>query len=124
MSLLRAFALLFLVGPLAFAQDLALKTKIALDGQGNAIRDAVILVRDGKIVSVQPNGRVPANAKQIDLTNFTVMPGMIDMHVHITAHFGENRREPLSVAGFWGADNARKFLESGFTTLRSLGAPN
>jgi imidazolonepropionase-like amidohydrolase len=124
MSIFRAFAFLLLVGPLAFAQDLALKTKIALDGQGNAIRDAVILVREGKIVSVQPNGQVSGNAKQIDLTNFTVLPGLIDMHVHITAHFGENRREPLSVAGFWGADNARKFLESGFTTLRSLGAPN
>src|SRR5262249_36513853 len=112
MSVFRAFAFLFLVGPLAFAQDLALKTKVALHRQGNTTRDAVIVIRDGKIGYVQPNGRLSGNAKEIDLTNFTVMPGMIDMRVHITAHFGENRREPLSVAGFSGADNARRFLES------------
>lgn len=108
----------------AMAQDIALKTKLAIDGQGNTVRDAVIVVRDGKIVSVQPNGRVPANARELDLTKFTVMPGMIDMHVHIAAHFDESSRERPSIAAFWAADNARKYFESGFTTLRSLGASN
>jgi len=114
---------LFLSLP-AIAQDTALKTRLAVDGQGNAIRDAVIVVRDGRIVSVQPNGRIPQGAREIDLTKFTVMPGLIDMHVHITAHFDESSRERPSIAAFWAADNARKYLESGFTTLRSLGASN
>src|SRR5881397_975214 len=108
----------------AIAQDVALKTKLAIDGQGNVIRDALIVVRDGRIVAVQPNGRVPAGARELDLTKFTVMPGMIDMHVHITAHFDESSRERPSITAFWAVDNARKCLESGFTTLRSLGTSN
>src|SRR5207247_1427597 len=108
----------------AVAQDTALKTRLAIDGQGNVIHDAVIVVHDGRIVSVRPNDRIPQGAREVDLTKFTVMPGLIDMHVHIAAHFDENGRERPSIAAFWAADNARKYLESGFTTLRSLGTVN
>jgi len=124
MRLIIAFCISIFLSVPAMAEDLALKTKLAIDGQGNVIRDAVIVVRDRQIVSVQGNGRVPAGARELDLTKFTIMPGMIDMHVHITAHFDESDRERPSITAFWGADNARKYLESGFTTLRSLGAPN
>src|SRR5438034_977466 len=116
-------ASVFLTLP-AIAQDTALKTRLAVDGQGNVMRDAVIVVHDGRIISVRPNDPVPQGAREVDLTKFTVMPGLIDMHVHIAAHFDENGRERPSIAAFWAADNARKYLESGFTTLRSLGAPN
>src|SRR5215467_5141720 len=122
-SIVTLVAFVFLSLP-AIAQDAALKTRLAIDGQGNAIRNAVIVVHDGRIVSVEPNGRVPQGARELDLTNFTVMPGMIDMHVHIAAHFDESSRERPSITAFWAVDNARKYLESGFTTLRSLGAPN
>src|SRR5438132_6602355 len=108
----------------AVAQDTALKTRLAIDGQGNVIRDAVIVVHDGRIVSVRPNDRIPQGAREVDLTKFTVMPGLIDMHVHIATHFDESSRERPSITAFWAADNARKYLESGFTTLRSLGAAN
>jgi len=63
------------------AQDTALKTRLAIDGQGNVIRDAVIVVHEGRIVSVRPNDRIPQGAREVDLTKFTVMPGLIDMHV-------------------------------------------
>ena len=106
------------------AQDTALKTRLAIDGQGNVIRDAVIVVHEGRIVSVRPNDRIPQGAREVDLTKFTVVPGLIDMHVHIATHFDESSRERPSITAFWAADNARKYLESGFTTLRSLGAPN
>src|SRR5207245_2843754 len=108
----------------AVAQDTALKTRLAVDGQGNVIRDAVIVVHDGRIISVRPTDRIPQGAREVDLTKFTVMPGLIDMHVHIAAHFDESGGERASIAAFWAADNARKYLESGFTTLRSLGASN
>src|SRR2546426_9014256 len=106
------------------AQDTALKTRLAIDGQGNVIHDAVIVVHDGGIVSVRPNDRIPQGAREVDLTKFTVVPGLIDMHVHIATHFDESSRERPSITAFWAVDNARKYLESGFTTLRSLGAPN
>ena len=48
---------------------------------------------------------------------------MIDAHVHIVAHF-DSRGERPSATALHAASNARKFLESGFTTVRSLGAPN
>jgi len=108
----------------AIAQDTVLKTRLAIDGQGNVMRDAVIVVHDGRIVSVGTNGRVPQGAREVDLTKFTVMPGLIDMHVHIAAHFDESSRERPSITAFWAAENARKYLESGFTTLRSLGSSN
>jgi len=108
----------------AIAQDTVLKTRLAIDGQGNVIRNAVIVVHDGRIVSVGANGRVPQGAREVDLTKFTVMPGLIDMHVHIAAHFDESSRERPSITAFWAAENARKYLESGFTTLRSLGSSN
>ena len=108
----------------AIAQDTVLKTRLAIDGQGNVIRDAVIVIHDGRIVSVGANGRVPPGAREVDLTKFTVMPGLIDMHVHIAAHFDESSRERPSITAFWAAENARKYLESGFTTLRSLGSSN
>src|SRR5436309_10503929 len=106
------------------AQDTELKTRLAIDGQGNVLRDAVIVVHGGRIVTVRPNERIPQGAREIDLTKFTVMPGLIDMHVHIATHFDESSRERPSITAFWAADNARKYLESGFTTLRSLGAAN
>lgn len=118
-------AALIAVAPVAgVAQDAAIRTRLAIDGQGNVVRDAVLIVRGNRIESVQANGQIPAGMRTIDLTRYTVLPGLIDLHVHITAHFDENSRETPSSVAFWGADNARRFLESGFTTLRSLGAPN
>src|SRR5215467_9215501 len=124
MRLIGTFFISVFLSLPAMAQDVALRTKLAIDGQGSVIHDAVIVIHDGKIASVQPNGRTPSGAREVDLTRFTVMPGMIDMHVHIAAHFDETSRERPSITAFWAADNARKYLESGFTTLRSLGAPN
>jgi imidazolonepropionase-like amidohydrolase len=124
MRLIVTIVVAFFFSLPAVAQDTVLKTRLAIDGQGNVIRDAVIVVHDGRIVSVQSNGRVPQGAREVDLTKFTVMPGLIDMHVHIAAHFDESSRERPSITAFWAAENARKYLESGFTTLRSLGSSN
>jgi len=124
MRLIAGLVVSFFLSLPAVAQDTALKTRLAIDGQGSVIHDAVIVVHDGRIVSVRPNDRIPQGAREVDLTKFTVIPGLIDMHVHISAHFDESGRERPSITAFWAVDNARKYLESGFTTLRSLGAPN
>src|SRR6059036_3586004 len=124
MRLIAGLVVSFFLSLPAVAQDTALKTRLAIDGQGTAMHDAVIVVRDGRIVSVRPNDRIPQGARDVDLKKFTVMPGLIDMHVHIATHFDENSRERPSITALWAVDNARKYLESGFTTLRSLGAPN
>lgn len=69
---------------------------------------------------------VPANAKRIDLSNHTVMPGMMDSHVHLIGnanlHGYNSLRESTPSAAIYGTVNAKKTLMAGFTTVRNLGA--
>ncbi|HET6936022.1 MAG TPA: amidohydrolase, partial [Candidatus Angelobacter sp.] len=60
-----------------------------LDGKGHALHNVEIVVQDGKIVRVDAAGK---NALTYDLRRLTVMPGLIDVHDHITWHFGPNGR--------------------------------
>lgn len=94
-----------------------------LDGRGHSSRDVVVEVRDGKIVRVEPSSGPVTR----DLSAFTLLPGMIDTHVHIGWHFGADGRlqvleEPPAQAALYGAENAYLTLMAGFTTVQSLGA--
>ena len=90
---------------------------------------STIIVRDGKVAEIR-DGLVPAEtgAKLIDLSRATVLPGLIDMHVHLLGIGGDPLRarllrlttEPEDEV-FYGAGNARRTLEAGFTTVRDLG---
>lgn len=80
-------ALLFaLLGPAALdaqAGTLALRGATVHTAAGPALPGATILVRDGKIVDVGTDVRVPAGAEVVDLAGKTVIPGMLDNHSHI-----------------------------------------
>lgn len=106
----------------AAAQDIAVRAARAVDGGGRVLRDVVIVVRDERIGSVVEGGQVPAGARVIELGDRTLLPGLIDAHVHIAAHLEDGAR-PAKTA-LYAARNARALLESGFTTVRSLGAPD
>ena len=92
---------------------------------GKTLSNQVIVIQDEKIVSVGSSTQIPAGALTIDLSNATVLPGLIDAHTHITGttNFGYSRlgisipREALN-----GARNARVTLDAGFTTIRNVGA--
>src|ERR1700688_121497 len=92
---------------------------------GKTLSNQVIVIQDDKIVSVGSSNQIPAGALTIDLSNATVLPGLIDAHTHITGttNFGYSRlgisipREALN-----GARNARVTLDAGFTTIRNVGA--
>src|SRR3954470_18999195 len=96
---------------------------------GTRLLDDVVVVVDGdRIASIQDRQKtVPADA--IDLSKYTAIPGMIDLHTHITYYWdrkpgtrplGQRRRPAVTV--FLAQDNARRTLETGVTTIRDLGA--
>jgi imidazolonepropionase-like amidohydrolase len=94
---------------------------------GKTLTNQAIVIEDGKIVSVGPDSDAAADAgvKVIDLSNKTVLPGLIDAHTHLTFNprFGYDTlaisvpREALI-----GAKNARVTLLAGFTSVRNVGA--
>ena len=101
-----------------------------LDGKGHALHNVLIVVQDGKIVRADPNAKDQRTQDSIfyDLSHETVMPGWIDLHDHITWHFGPNGRiedksETPSQAAFAAAGNAYATLMAGFTTIQSVGSP-
>jgi imidazolonepropionase-like amidohydrolase len=108
------------------AQDrpLVIRAGTLLDGKGRSLRNVEIVVEGGKISKVAPASSRPA----YDLHNLTVLPGLIDTHVHIAWHFGPDGRymprdaSPASAMGY-GLENAYATLMAGFTTVQSVGSP-
>ncbi|HZP48645.1 MAG TPA: amidohydrolase family protein [Vicinamibacterales bacterium] len=101
-----------------------------VDGSGHVTPNAVIVVDGERIVSVGTSA--PPNAEVIDLRRYTVVPGLIDAHTHMTYYWdrtpgtrplGQPRR-PAGVTVALAADNARRTLETGVTTVRDLNAAN
>jgi len=86
----------------------------------------LIRVDDGRVTAVTPDGPVPAGARVIDWSAYTVLPGLIDMHVHLPdLDQSENVAEPLlhsaMESAFVGARHARATLMAGFTTVHNCG---
>ena len=96
---------------------------------GAVLRDQIVLIEGDRIVSVSPIAAttIPADARQIDLSGSTVLPGLIDTHVHLTSdadvHGLRRLIRPTVRAAIDGVGNAGRTLQAGFTTVRNLGAP-
>ncbi|HWZ46170.1 MAG TPA: amidohydrolase family protein [Candidatus Saccharimonadales bacterium] len=96
-----------------------------LDGRGHVLHRVQITVQGGRIARVDENGK---GAPSYDLGRLTVLPGFIDVHDHITWHFGPNGHiddpsETPAQATLAAAANAWATLMAGFTTIQSLGSP-
>jgi imidazolonepropionase-like amidohydrolase len=91
---------------------------------GKMLADQMIVVEGERIVSI--GGAAPAAAKLIDLPDATVLPGMIDVHTHLTSDPGDIGLRGLTISvpreALIGAKNARTTLLAGFTTVRNVGA--
>jgi imidazolonepropionase-like amidohydrolase len=128
-----AFALLFASGAVtsASAADPAavvvLKAARLIDGRGGTpLAPAMVRVEGDRIAEVGVHVTVPEGARVLDLGDSTLLPGLIDLHTHLTDRFGVHWEDALVTttpgqAALWGARNARETLRAGFTTCRDMG---
>jgi imidazolonepropionase-like amidohydrolase len=94
-----------------------------IDGKGGVARNVTIVVEGAKIKSIGPSNQKPT----YDFSTVTVMPGMIDTHVHLETHFGKDGKatsagETPQQTQLYEAENAYTMLMNGFTATQSIGS--
>ena len=101
--------------------------------RGVTVDNPVVVIGDnGRVVSLSSGNaarpQIPADAKRIDMGDATILPGLIDMHVHLTSDPTLSGYQGLEYTdNFWtvvGVANAKKTVEAGFTTVRMVGSAN
>ena len=121
---LLAVAILLSTLSVCEAQEgrLALIADLAIDGNGQPISDPVILIRDNLIESVTSGGEAPAEVNVVDLRGYTLLPGLIDTHVHIAQQGKRCTDDPFRCTTE-AISAAYHLFMSGFTTVRDMGSP-
>ena len=104
----------------------AIRCGTLIDGNGgDPLRNATIMIDDGVITAIDGSGGVPSGADVIDASGMTVMPGMIDCHVHLMSNppktLEQRMATPFSLSVAEALGNARKTLDAGFTSVRDAG---
>ncbi|MGI2258500.1 amidohydrolase family protein [Shewanella sp. GXUN23E] len=121
--------LVFMAGFSAQAATSVLTADAYLDVKtGKLIANPAIIIEDNRILQIGKQGQlaIPADARVQSLPGITLLPGLMDMHVHLSSNAEDNFLEaqnysvPLQTV--IAVSNARKTLEAGFTTVRNLGA--
>ena len=87
---------------------------------------STVIVENGRIKSIEAGAVAPAGAIVVDMRSKTVLPGLIDAHVHLTGDpgtpFWREAVDSNERAALFGAKNALITARAGFTTVRDLGA--
>ena len=122
-------ALLICYSPIGLAQDnstYVVASWLIDTLEGERIADPVIEISGDRIVSVTSGTTVPTGADVIDLGDATILPGLADLHTHLTKNVTDFGYESLAIsdtdAAVRGVVNANKTLMAGFTAARNLGA--
>lgn len=130
LMLATAVALALAATP-ALAKDQVIHAGKLIDGLAKTPREKVsILIHDDRITGVEAGFASPAGAEVIDLSNATVLPGLIDAHDHITGEFDGGNPVVEAVTGstydsaYVSVGAAWRTLQAGFTTIRDVGADN
>jgi len=109
------------------ARTTVLRAARLIDGTGAAaISPAMVRVDGDRIVEVGKSLRIPSGARVVDLGEATLLPGLIDLHTHLTGDERVHWEDALVKStpprdALWGARNARITLLAGFTTVRDMG---
>ena len=123
----------FLIPVSVAAADLtALRFSRLINGDGSVTQDAVVVIDGDRVTAIgSGDAAVPAKANVVDLRKYTGLPGLIDVHTHMTFYWDRTPgTRPWAQLGtlhsavtlFLAQENARKTLESGVTTVRDLGS--
>lgn len=120
-------AVVFAVPAFCGGANALVKCGALVDVKTGELRKGVnITVVDGKISAVGPGIAAPAGAEVVDLTTGTCLPGLMDMHDHLTGDPTDSGYQSLGVSvprqAIKGVKNARTTLMAGFTTVRNVGA--
>src|ERR1043165_3045305 len=108
----------------ASAQTTVIRAGTLIDGRGGVKHNVAVVIDSSRIRSIVAGA---APAATYDLSRLTLLPGLIDTHVHIDSHFGKDGRasnagETPAERTLYAAENAYKTLMAGFTTVQSIGS--
>jgi imidazolonepropionase-like amidohydrolase len=108
------------------AGTLVLRGGRIFDGTGAAIHDGTVVIQENKILKILAPQSTdwPSDAKVVDVSGKTVMPGLIDLHTHLTKSENEEYTDTISdsASTLIGVDKLRYFIESGITSIRDVGS--
>jgi imidazolonepropionase-like amidohydrolase len=123
-------AVALLAATTAHAETYAIQAgRLIVDASQPARGASTVIVDNGRIVRIENGATAPEGAIVVDERNRTVMPGLIDVHVHLTQDSGRPWYQPLTpkfsepYAAVIGLKNALVMARAGFTTVRDLGSP-
>jgi imidazolonepropionase-like amidohydrolase len=113
------------------ARPLVLRAQRLFDStSGRVVSPGVVVVRGERIEAVGPGAKVPEDAEVVELGDATLLPGLIDAHVHIDSERSDDYRQdqldalkkPVAELALEAGEHARRTLHAGFTTVRNLGS--
>jgi imidazolonepropionase-like amidohydrolase len=107
------------------AQKKVLLAKTLIDGTGKVISNPVIVIEDNKIIAITSKENIPKDATIINLGDYTLLPGLIDLHVHPNNteddYQVQHMRNSSAAKALLGLKNVQDLLSAGWTTLRVAG---
>lgn len=125
MKKITAILLIFFLQHCLYAQKTALLAKTLIDGTGKIISNPAVIIDSNKIVAVTTKENIPKDATVINLSDYTLLPGLIDMHVHPNISVSDYQVHHLKGTSAYktllGLRVVQDLLAAGWTTLRVAG---